>query len=255
MAWHRPAHTQSGMMNQSLLSRYRVDNVPLLIRLPFYIFGYGTGLMLFALFALCRRMVDVRISGQARLRHRPNHIFCFWHGFVALAMVSAAPSIRSVFDRAPQVWMQHPAWYMKPVHVLLRLMGVKKLILGSTGHHGRQAADRLVADLRQGFSTVMNPDGPYGPGHQVKKGVLHLSLKSGVPVVPVRFASSRCWTLPTWDRKQLPRPGAVIELEIGEPIQVTKGNFDQAHELIAHNLNGPVCTNRKRVLPDKFLSF
>ena len=120
-----------------------------------------------------------------------NHIFSLWHGFVPLGLTVATPKIPAVLDRAPQAWMQHPVWYMKPIHVLLRLMGVKKIILGSSGHSGRDAADLLVDYLRLGYSTVINPDGPDGPALVLKKGILHLSLKSKVPIVPLRFSSSK----------------------------------------------------------------
>lgn len=223
-------------MRKSILSRYRVDNVPGVIRLPYYLYGYGMGLLLFVVFAIFRLVVNVRVSGRESLDRHPNHIFCFWHSFVSLAMISGVPSIPNQFERAPQVWMQHPAWYMKPVHVLLRLMGVQRLALGSSGHEGRAAAQLLAGCLRQGYSTMMTPDGPYGPAFELKRGILHLSLNSGVPVVPVRYAVSRCWLLPTWDRKRLPRPGAMILLDIGDPIQVTGENFQAAAEQIARGM-------------------
>ncbi len=63
------------------------------------------------------------------------------------------PSIPAVLDRASHAWMQHPSWYMKPVHVLLRLLGVERIILGSTGHSGREAAEHVVEYLRQDKGT------------------------------------------------------------------------------------------------------
>jgi hypothetical protein len=111
-------------------------------------------------------------------------------------------------------------------------MGVKKIILGSTGHSGRDAAERLLDHLRQGCSTVLNPDGPHGPAFVLKKGILHLSLKSCVPVVTVRFSSSRFRELKTWDRKKFVYPFSTIEMKIGEPIRVTDDNFEYAHDLI-----------------------
>jgi hypothetical protein len=56
--------------------------------------------------------------------------------------------------------MQHPFWFMKPVHLFLRFIGIERIILGSTGHHGQEAADELVTCLRKGCSTVLLPDGP-----------------------------------------------------------------------------------------------
>ena len=225
-------------MNKPVLNRYRVDDVPLVIRPQFYIFGYGLGMLLFIFLLIIRLTTKVKISGKEKLRKNSNHIFCLWHSFVPLALVGATPLIPMTLDRARQAWMQHPIWYMKPIHVLLSLMGVKKIIMGSTGHSGRKAAEQLLDCLRQGCSTVMNPDGPYGPPFVLKKGILHLSFKSGVPVVPLRVSSSSYCELKTWDRKKLSCPFSTIEIKIGDPIQVTQESFDDAHDLIERKLGG-----------------
>lgn len=223
-------------MRKPICSRYRVDEVPIIIRPQFYLYGYGVGLLLFLYLLILRVTTRVKISGRAKLKKDSNHIFCLWHSFVPLALISATPLIPVVLDHAPQAWMQHPVWYMKPIHVLLRLMGVKKIILGSTGYSGRDAADLLVDHLKQGYSTVLNPDGPSGPAFVIKKGVLHLSLKSCVPVVPLRFSSSSFRELKTWDRKKFARPFSTIEMNIGEPIYVTSDNFEYAHDLIERKM-------------------
>jgi len=223
-------------MRKPILSRYQVDKVPIIIRPQFCLYGYGLGLLLFFFCLILRVTTKVKISGREKLRKNSNHIFCLWHSYVPSALISATPLIPAVLDRAPQVWMQHPVWYMKPIHVLLRLMGVKKIILGSTGHSGRDAAELLVDHLRQGCSTVLNPDGPHGPAFVLKKGILHLSLKSCVPVVALRFSSSSFCELKTWDRKKLVYPFSTIEMKIGEPIHVTNDNFEYAHDLIEREM-------------------
>ena len=232
-------------MRKTVLYRYRVDKVPIIIRPQFYFYGYGLGLLLFFFLLIFRVTTKVKITGREKLRKDSNHIFCLWHNFVPLALISATPLIPAVLDRAPQAWMQHPVWYMKPIHVLLCLSGVKKIILGSTGHSGRDAAELLIEHLRQGFSTVINPDGPNGPAFVLKKGILHLSLKSCVPVVPLRFSSSSFRELNTWDRKKLSYPFSTIEMEIGDPIHVTIDNFEYAHDLIERKLG-----NFRGELPD-----
>jgi lysophospholipid acyltransferase (LPLAT)-like uncharacterized protein len=223
-------------MRKPILSRYRVDKVPIIIRPQFYLYGYGLGLLLFIYVMILRASTKVKIVGREKLIKNPNHIFSLWHSFVPMGLAGAAPKIPTVLDRAPQAWMQHPVWYMKPIHVLLRFMGVRKIILGSTGHSGRDAAELLVNYLRLGYSTVINPDGPNGPAFVLKKGILHLSLKSNVPIVPLRFRSSRYRELKTWDRKKLPSPFSEIEMKIGDPIQVTIDNFDYAYKLIEREL-------------------
>lgn len=220
-------------MRKSILSRYRVDKVPILIQPQFFLYGYGLGLLLFFYLLILKVTTKVKIVGRENLTKNSNHIFSLWHSFVPLGLTSATPRIPKVLDRAPQAWMQHPLWYMKPIHVLLRLMGVKKIVLGSTGYSGRDAAELLVDYLRIGYSTVINPDGPNGPAFVPKKGILHLSLKSNVPIVPLLFTSSSYRELKTWDRKKFARPFSMIEMKIGEPIYVTNDNFEHAHELLA----------------------
>jgi len=223
-------------INHAFLEKYHVDHVPAMLRLPYLCYGYGVGALLFLVILAIRGTVDVTIRGRENLAGHKNHIFCLWHGYVPLIGLCCAPSLSAVLDGAPQVWMQHPNWYMKPIHVLLRLLKVKEIILGSTGHAGRRAADQLVERLRQGCSTVINPDGPNGPPKILKKGILHMALKSGTPVVALRFSTSAPCELKSWDTKQLARPFASVEMEIGKPIRVTAANFDQAGRLIADAL-------------------
>ena len=66
-----------------------------------------------------------------------------------------------------------------------------------------------------------------------------MSLKSGVPIAPVRFFVSRYMELKGWDRKRFPYPFAKIRAEFDEPIKVTEENFDQARERLREALGVP----------------
>jgi lysophospholipid acyltransferase (LPLAT)-like uncharacterized protein len=223
-------------MNKSLLSRYRVDNVPLVLRPIFHLYGYGLGAFLLIVLLILRVTIRVEITGRNNLKRYSNHIFCQWHNVVPLSFLSTVPSIPAALDNGSYTFMQHPSWYMKPIHVLLRWMGTERIILGSTGHSGREAAEQIVTYLKKGYSTVLIPDGPHGPPFLLKKGILHMSLQSGVPIVAVQFSASKFFELKTWDRKRLPYPFSTIRMEIGDPIHVTKNNFDEAHSLITQEL-------------------
>jgi lysophospholipid acyltransferase (LPLAT)-like uncharacterized protein len=138
----------------------------------------------------------------------------------------------------PYVWMNHPAWYMKGVHLFRLWMCVRRLVMGSSGHGGKVALNQLTTLLEHGASTFLNPDGPYGPPHIVKDGVLHLSLVSGLPIVAIRIICSRALRLPTWDRKAFPLPGSRITLEYSPPIYVTAATLERVREQISRPLNG-----------------
>ena len=224
-------------MSKSSLSQYRVDNVPLALRPVLYLYGYGVASLIFFLGLILRMMIKVEISGQENLRKHSNYIFCIWHTFVPLALISTAPNIPKVLDRASHAWMQHPTWYMKAIHVLLRLMGVDKIILGSSGHSGREAADQLVEYLRRGYSTLLMPDGPAGPAFVLKKGIMHISMQSMAPIVAIQFGASKFFELKTWDRKKWPYPFSTVKIRFGTPIQITSDNLDEAHKRITAALN------------------
>jgi lysophospholipid acyltransferase (LPLAT)-like uncharacterized protein len=204
---------------------------------PIYcLYGYGAGAALFVALSILRRTIRVEICGEYRPKNGNSYIFCHWHGQTPLSLQCGTPKISSVLGPGDHAWMQHPSWYMKPIHVLLRLIGVARIILGSTGHSGRDAADLLVKYLRKGYSTVLLPDGPHGPRSVLRKGILHISRQSQVSVLPMKFSASKAFNSNTWDRKMWPVPFSVIRVTFGYPVQVTEDNFDEAYAEITQAL-------------------
>jgi lysophospholipid acyltransferase (LPLAT)-like uncharacterized protein len=219
------------MSSRPFTSRYLVDNVPSLLR-PFHdAFTYVFALFIFLYSRLVFFTSKVEKTGRERIEGSENRIYCYWHLFSPMAMAA-------FFKPRRHVWMQHPGWFNKHMHVVVRLYGAK-VVLGSTGHGGREAADLIVDYLKIGYSTVVFPDAPRGPPYELKDGVLHMSLKSGVPIVPVRFQMSLYLKLKGWDRKRLPMPFGTIRVEFKEPIQVTEQNFDEAREQLIEALGVP----------------
>jgi len=220
------------MTSRPFTSRYQVDNVPLVLR-PFHdAFSYSLGFLLFAYARLVYFSSKIEIVGRNRIEDRSNHIFCYWHVFSPLAF--------TVFYRPRRhVWMQHPGWLTEHVHVVARLFGVKKLVFGSTGHGGREAAEEVIEYLKSGYSTVVFPDAPRGPPSVLKDGVLHMSLESGVPIAPIRFWLSKYVELKGWDRKRFPFPFSTVRAEFDDPIQVTDTNFEEARLRLREALGIP----------------
>ena len=209
-------------MGKAFLYRYKVYNVPLLLQLVFYLYSYFVALILLGYALIVHFTSKIEIMGQEHLDAQRNYIFCYWHTFV--------PLYGAVFlNNRSQVWMQHPFWFMKSIHLFLRFTGVKKIILGSTGHSGREAADELVEYLKKGYSTVLLPDGPSGPAFVAKKGMLHISLQSQVPIVPMQFKASKFFESHGWDRKKWPVPFSTIKVQFERPVLISEDNFDEAY--------------------------
>jgi lysophospholipid acyltransferase (LPLAT)-like uncharacterized protein len=218
------------------MSPYRVDTVPSLLRPLLEVYGYAFASLMYAYLVLLRWTVRVEIEGAENLSAGANYIFCLWHESVPICFLSLLPP-RAVLWRGRHFsWMQHPSLYMKPIHVLLRCVGVRRLALGSTGHGGRHAAEELVHHLGQGFSTVLLPDGPGGPPRVLKHGVLHIASASGVPIVPLRLSASRTIRWPAWDRKQFPLPFSRLRIRIGLPIRVSGDTLDEAERRLLEAL-------------------
>ena len=207
---------------------YRVDALPIPLRPLVALYGWITGGLLLALWGVLRVLV--------RLRHvdRPttHSIQCAWHEGLLPYFVACLPY------REPEVWLNHPLWVMKGIHVFLRCMGVRTLVMGSSGHGGRQALVELTPLVAAGASTFLNPDGPAGPPRQVKNGVLDLGEHTGVPVIALRLRCSHAWRLPTWDRKLVPWPGSVIEVFYSEPQVITATNREAARDALRAFMNG-----------------
>jgi lysophospholipid acyltransferase (LPLAT)-like uncharacterized protein len=209
---------------------YEVDNMPWPLRPPYLFFTSLLGLSYYLYFQICRLTCQIEAKGFDQLDENENYIFCMWHSdwwpyFVVFLR-----------ERRPHIWINHPAAYMRPIHVTIRLAGVEKLILGSSGERGRQAADRLANCLKNGYSTAISPDGPAGPPKVLKKGVLHIALRSGVPIIPLSVRSTRSFPIPSWDSKRIPLPFSKIRVVVHDAVAVTEENFDLATKQLSDEL-------------------
>ena len=90
--------------------------------------------------------------------------------------------------------------------------------------------------LKKGYSTFVTPDGPNGPARTLKKGVLHMAVQSGVPILPVRVSANRCYRTESWDRKMQPLPFSTIHVAVGIPIAVTTSTLDESMEALTDAL-------------------
>ena len=202
-----------------LTGLYRVDTVPLWLKPIFWIYSYGVGYALAFYGLLVRATSQIEILNESGMDWQADTrvIVCAWHQYVWCQFIAFTPLGRYAA-------LSHPHWYMEPVYVMLRALGMRKFILGSSGNEGRAAAENLVTCLKAGpYSAVINPDGPAGPALKLKKGVLFIAAQSGLPIVPARFECSAMFRLPGWDRKWMPLPFGKITVRLGLALKVHLG--------------------------------
>lgn len=92
-------------------------------------------------------------------------------------------------------------------------------VRGSSTRGGAGALRALIKLGRSGRDVVVTPDGPKGPRHVVKLGVIHLAKATGLPIVPLAFACSKKNSsragIATWSRTHFPEACSSMESRSG----------------------------------------
>jgi lysophospholipid acyltransferase (LPLAT)-like uncharacterized protein len=215
---------------------YKMAQVPYRWFPFYYTYGYGVAFILWVYYLLVRRTSRAEWIGLEKTKDLPSAIYLIWH--------YQWHAYFSLFHKHQRhAWLNHPYWYMKPVELMVSWVGVKKQIYGSAGNDGKTAASELMGYLKDGYSTVIAPDGPAGPPRVLKKGTLLLALDAGVPLIPIRITYDRFILQKSWDRKEVVLPFSKFKVYVGDPVQVTHQNMEQASALISSFLNGASATS------------
>jgi hypothetical protein len=109
---------------------------------------------------------------------------------------------------------------------MVKMMGLTEMAYGSSGNSGKAALERVNTQLKNGYSTMINPDGPAGPTKKLKPGVLIMAKETGVPIIPITMDATPKWIMNTWDRKKQPLPFSKITVRYHTPIYITEDFTD-----------------------------
>ena len=103
----------------------------------------------------------------------------------------------------------------------IKCLGLKS-IRGSSKRKGVSASLEILDKLKEGSSIAMMVDGPRGPKEKVKDGIIYMAKNSGVPIVPVAWASKDKTFIKfnTWDEFRLPLGYCRTLAIYGNPIYV-----------------------------------
>jgi lysophospholipid acyltransferase (LPLAT)-like uncharacterized protein len=109
-------------------------------------------------------------------------------------------------------------------------------VRGSSTRGGKKAFYKMVSLLKSGRNGVVIPDGPNGPRHQIKNGVMFMALQANVPIIPFTFSAKSAIVFRSWDRFVMPKPFTKILIKIGEPIRLPKNVSDKELIKIKQNI-------------------
>ena len=126
--------------------------------------------------------------------------------------------------------------------LLARAMGYfsQDTVRGSSSKGGRAAFREMLKLCRTDVDLVLTPDGPKGPRHTIKDGVVQLARLGRRPVVPMAFACNKGYRFSSWDRFLLPAPFSRGVYSFGKPLyygeSLDADQFrDQLHEAMLEN--------------------
>ncbi len=109
------------------------------------------------------------------------------------------------------------------------------LVRGSGGRTPREIRKRggirgtveMLHLLRDGVTVSLTADVPKGPARVAGEGIVMIAERSGRPILPVAFASSRRIDLDTWDKMTLNLPFGRGAFIVGDPIAPPKDESER----------------------------
>ncbi len=121
-----------------------------------------------------------------------------------------------------------------------------KTARGSSSKGGKEALLELEAAVSGGFPAAFTVDGPRGPRHQCKPGVLALASKMHIPILPVAGIASNSWVLEkTWDKTKVPPPFAKITYQFGKLVYPPADLSPEAFTAYLEKLNNALHETEK----------
>lgn len=160
-------------------------------------------------------------AGVLRPGNPQRFIFVLWHNRSGLAAQIFRRYIRPVSGGRRLAAMASASKDGAIAARVLELAGMTP-VRGSSSRRGPQALAELIDVARAGFDLAITPDGPRGPRYQVQAGVIALAQFTGLPLVPVSCYLSSKKVLQSWDGFQVALPFGRCEVEIGEPLPVSR---------------------------------
>jgi lysophospholipid acyltransferase (LPLAT)-like uncharacterized protein len=189
-----------------------------------------TGWLLLGLLRLLVRVqvVDRHFLQEARSTGRPV-LIAIWHGRILLPILQHRGQ-----GVVPMVSMSRDG---EMIARTVERLGYRT-VRGSSSRGGREAMRALIERLSvPGTVGAIMPDGPKGPRHQLKPGVVQIARESGALVLPMTWGARRPIRFNSWDRFQLWRPFSRAVVMYGEALPMPMdGDFRSQCERLAHVL-------------------
>ena len=109
-------------------------------------------------------------------------------------------------------------------------------LAGSSTRGGAKALIGAIRSIKNGTDIAITPDGPKGPIYSVADGVVIISQKTKAKILPFSCVPSKYWKMKSWDKFVIPKPFGKIDFYIGDPIDVTGMDIEEAKTLVLERM-------------------
>ena len=174
-----------------------------------------------ALFATCRVETVGRERLERSLAAGPLISAC-WHYAIFFHLYQVRRQQLEIAPAARWVLMVSASDDAELLSGALKMMNAE-LVRGSRSRGGVTALKQMIGQVKGGANAGIIADGSQGPARIAQAGAVLLASRTGAPILPSAWAADRHWTLKSWDRSEIPKPGARISYHYGEPLTVPPG--------------------------------
>lgn len=172
------------------------------------------------LFVLARTIRWTGKVPQSIAESKSGLVIVFWHGHL-LMMPHLYHYARGWGHKPYMLISQHGDGRI--IALAARLLGIRSAA-GSSTRGGTRALRELIRYAQEGSDIGFTPDGPRGPRHEVKDGVVVAAIKTGCQIAPCAYSTERRWQLRSWDGMIIPKPFSRGVFLVGDPITVSEGD-------------------------------
>lgn len=99
-------------------------------------------------------------------------------------------------------------------------------VRGSAHKGGVGALKNLLKITKSGRDTAMALDGSRGPRQRIEPGMVLISQRTGIPIIPLAVSAKFSYRASSWDRCMIILPFATVHIVFGTPFVVPKDAED-----------------------------
>ena len=156
---------------------------------------------------------EVAETNPYQIAEGQTYIYSVWHdSMVVPVFAGKQPATMALVGR------HNDGSYVANI---LKSVGIPS-VRGSSSKGGAAAMRKLIDETKD-HHIVLTPDGPRGPRRELKQGLTYLAAKTGKPIVPTAFASTRSWKIDgSWTDLMIPAPFSRVVALVGKPIEIPR---------------------------------